>query len=113
MAGEKTVTYTAEQTAALVEQFTSGVTVEQLAETFGKSTRSVIAKLSREGVYKAKTAAKAARVTKADLVTRLAEHLGVERGTLESLEKASHEALEVLVRETKVLYVAQDEDTQF
>ena len=28
-------------------------TVETLAETLGKNTRSVIAKLSREGVYKA------------------------------------------------------------
>jgi DNA-binding XRE family transcriptional regulator len=113
MAGEKTVTYTAEQTAALVEQFTSGVTVEQLAETFGKSTRSVIAKLSREGVYKAKTVAKAARVTKADLVTKLAGHLGVERTTLESLEKASHEALEVLVRETKVLWADEEGEPRF
>lgn len=112
MAGEKTVNYTAEQTAALVEQFVSGVTVEQLAETFGKTTRSVIAKLSREGVYKAKTAAKGARVTKADLVTKLAEYLEVDRAKLETLEKASHEALEILVRETKVLNEA-DEDMQF
>ncbi len=109
MAGEKTVTYTAEQTADLLEKFASGATVEQLAEAFGKSTRSVIAKLSREGVYKAKTAAKSARVTKADLVTKVADALGVDRKVLESLEKASHEALEVLARETAVLRTDEDE----
>ena len=113
MAGEKTVTYTAEQTAALLEQFASGMTVEQLAETFGKSTRSVIAKLSREGVYKAKTATKTARVTKADLVTKVAEAMGVDRKVLESLEKASHEALEVLARETAVLRVEEAEEDEF
>jgi hypothetical protein len=105
MAGEKMVTYTAEQTEQLVQAFGAGESVEALAERFGKSVRSVIAKLSREGVYKAKTAAKSARVTKADLVTKLAFRLGMERDTLESLEKATHEALEILERETRVLDV--------
>jgi len=52
---EKAVNYTAEQTAQMVADYTTGVTVETIAQALGKTTRSVIAKLSREGVYKAKT----------------------------------------------------------
>jgi hypothetical protein len=51
---EKIVNYTPEQTVALVNAYTSGTAVEALAETFGKSVRSIVAKLSREGVYKKK-----------------------------------------------------------
>lgn len=49
-----TVNYTPEQTAAVVSGYTNGMTVEILAADMGKSVRSIIAKLSREGVYKAK-----------------------------------------------------------
>jgi hypothetical protein len=55
MATEKVVNYTPEQTAALVEAYKAGTTVEALAETLGKSVRSIVAKLSREGVYQKKT----------------------------------------------------------
>ena len=51
---EKMVNYTPEQTAQVVADYAAGVTVEQIAETFGKSVRSIVAKLSREGVYQKK-----------------------------------------------------------
>lgn len=51
---DKTVNYTPEQTVQLVADYAAGVTVEQIAETFGKSVRSIVAKLSREGVYQKK-----------------------------------------------------------
>ena len=51
----KVVNYTAEQTAKMVADYAEGVTVEAIAETLGKTVRSVVAKLSREGVYKKKT----------------------------------------------------------
>lgn len=56
MAAQKTVVvnYTAEQTAQVVAEYQAGVSVEQIAETLGKTARSIIAKLSREGVYQAK-----------------------------------------------------------
>jgi hypothetical protein len=98
MMTEKTVNYTPEQTAELVEAYKSGTSVENLAVLFGKSTRSVVAKLSREGVYKPKTKASGvARVKKADLVDTLAMACGVPSELFESLEKANHEVLEVLV----------------
>ena len=52
---DKTVNYTPEQTAQLVAKYNDGVSVESLAEMFGKTTRSIVAKLSREGVYHAKS----------------------------------------------------------
>lgn len=54
----KTVNYTAEQTAELVSAYTanpSQETVVMFAEKFGKTVRSIVAKLSREKVYVSKT----------------------------------------------------------
>lgn len=48
------VNYTAEQTQAIIAAYQAGETVEALAERFQKSVRSIVAKLSREGVYKKK-----------------------------------------------------------
>jgi hypothetical protein len=59
---EKIVNYTEDQTTMMVSEYTanpSRATVEALAVTFGKSVRSIVAKLSREGVYQ-----KAERTTK-------------------------------------------------
>jgi hypothetical protein len=90
--------YTPEQTAQLVTSYQAGVAVEQLAADMGKTVRSVVAKLSREGVYVAKTRATgAARVKKADLVDQLAAKCGVAPEVFESLEKANHDVLEALV----------------
>ena len=94
----KIVNYTAEQTAEVVESYKAGETVEAIAVKVGKSVRSIVAKLSREGVYvnKAKASGAVAKVTKADLIAKIAEKYGVEEIKLESLEKATKEALEVL-----------------
>ena len=51
MAKEAKVNYTDEMTAAIVERYTSGETVETIAESIGKAVRSVRSKLVREGVY--------------------------------------------------------------
>ena len=94
---EKVTNYTPEQTAQAVSSYQAGVAVEQIALTLGKSVRSVVAKLSREGVYVAKTkAAGASRVTKADLVGAIAGKAGVPVAVVASLEKATAEALEAV-----------------
>ena len=78
--------------------------MEQIAETMGKSVRSIVAKLSREGVYQPKAKAKTgARVTKANLICTLADRCGVDNTQLASLEKASFEALEILVQRLAVV----------
>ena len=94
--------YTPEQTLQLVQGYQAGTSIEQLAQSLGKTTRSVVAKLAREGVYVAKTAAKGqARVKKADLVDQLAVACGVAPEVFESLEKANHDVLEALVVQIK------------
>jgi hypothetical protein len=97
MTSKTVVQYTPEQTEQIVSAYTSGQPIEQIALMVGKSTRSVIAKLSREGAYvaKAKTSA-ASRVTKAMLVAAIAAKIGASEEAIESLEKATHEALELV-----------------
>lgn len=89
--------YTEAQTLELVSGYQAGETVEALATRMGKTTRSIVAKLAREGVYQAKTKATTHRVKKADLVDKLASACGVAPEVFESLEKANHDVLEQLV----------------
>jgi len=94
---EKTVNYTPEQVAQMVEMYNSGESTTAIAEFVGKTVRSVVAKLSREGVYVPKSKATGeSRVTKANLIEGIAAKLGVPAETFESFEKATKEALEAL-----------------
>lgn len=97
MADTKT-NYTPEQTAEIVQLYLQGVDIEQIAQALGKTSRSIIAKLSREGVYKSKQKAGTGskRITKAQLLEQIATALGVEAIQIMSLEKGSHEAIELL-----------------
>jgi len=97
MTTEKMVNYTEAQTKELVERYQAGETVETLAETMGKTTRSIVAKLSREGVYKTTKRVAEHRVKKAELVEQLASACGVAPELFDSLEKANHEVLVQLV----------------
>ena len=92
--------YTDEQTAQVINAYVvEGKTVEDIAEAIGKSVRSIVAKLSREGVYQAKAkTAGAARVTKAVLIAQIAAQIGASEESLESLEKANHNALELVMQ---------------
>jgi len=94
---EKTVNYTPEQVAQMVVMYTRGESTTAIAEFVGKTVRSVVAKLSREGVYVPKSKATGeSRVTKANLIEGIAAKLGVPAETFESFEKATKEALEAL-----------------
>ena len=93
------VNYTPDQVETMVEMYTNGDPVVVIADEVGKSTRSVIAKLSREGVYVAKPRKVATgAVRKADIVRNIATHVGSD---LESLTKASKEDLVILATAVK------------
>lgn len=98
----KIVNYTPEVTAEVLAAFADGMAVEAIALKVGKSMRSVIAKLSREGVYTAKAKAKAAdkAETKAEMLAKVEVALGVKAGTFASFEKATKGAIEALVAAT-------------
>lgn len=95
----KTVNYTAEQTAAVVEAFKAGTAVEAIALQVGKSVRSVIAKLSKEGVYtaKAKAAGKEKAATKLEILAKVEVALGMKAGALATFEKGSKESIVALL----------------
>ncbi len=93
----KAVNYTPEQTEKMVADYAAGVTVEQIAESMGKTVRSVVAKLSREKVYKAKTyvTKTGAPVIKKDAhADAIGAILKMTEAEIESLTKANKTALE-------------------
>jgi len=71
-------------------------TVEILAEKFGKSVRSIIAKLSREGIYVSQprvTKTGEPVVRKAELVAQIEDHFEIEVPTLVKASKADLQTL--------------------
>lgn len=97
----KPVNYTPEQTVAIVARYVDDkLTVEQIATEFGKSVRSITAKLSREQVYQKKAYVSktgAAVVKKDTLADQLAELAGLTESEAESLTKANKTALSKLI----------------
>ena len=104
---EKNVNYTPEMEARAIEvydpnadQETRDAQVDALSNEFNRTRRSVISKLSRLGVYKAKeyqTKKGDRPVSKAALVANIASICGVDEDTVGSLEKATKNALNVVV----------------
>ena len=86
--------YTDKMVAEMHELYGSNPTresVETLATKFGKSTRSLIAKLSREGIYvpmERKTKTGEPIVRKAELVAQIETHYGIELPSLVKATKA-------------------------
>ncbi len=92
----KIVNYTPEQTLAMVTDYQAGITAEQIALSLGKSVRSVVAKLSREKVYVAKTYTTKAgeKAVKKDTVAdSIGLILKLTEAETESLTKANKAAL--------------------
>ena len=98
--------YSEVDTAFMVEKYLAEPnmeTVQYLAEKLGKTTKSIIGKLSREGVYKrAVYTSKSgeAPVTKVELVNNIAENLGLEVENLLGLDKSPKSALKTLEQAT-------------
>jgi hypothetical protein len=80
--------YTDEMVASMTKDYQANPTretVDQLAKQFGKTTRSIIAKLSREGVYVAQprtTKTGEPVVSKAQFVTAIEAHFDIAMPTL-------------------------------
>ena len=95
----KTVNYTPEQTTKMVADYQAGVTVETIAESMGKTVRSVVAKLSREKVYKAKeykTKTGESVVKKDAHADAIGAILKMPENDIESLTKANKNALRAI-----------------
>jgi hypothetical protein len=93
---DKTVNYTPEMTQKMVADYTAGVSVEKIAEELGKTVRSVVAKLSREKVYKAKeykTKTGETPIKKDAHADFIGQALGLTEADADSLTKANKTAL--------------------
>ena len=96
------VNYTEEQVSLMIEQYENEPTretVENLAGELNKSIKSIIGKLSREGVYQKavyKTKTGEIPVTKAQLVENLAMLLEIPSSKIMGLEKAPKQDIKFL-----------------
>ena len=94
--------YTEQETHMMVNEYLDNpcpATVEELAERLGRSKKSIIGKLSREGVYRrevyvSKTGE--SPITKVEIVSNIAENLGLESAALAGLEKSPKASLRCL-----------------
>ena len=94
--------YSSQIVSEMIELYTSDPsreTVEKLADAYGRSVKSIIGKLSKEGVYQkseylTKTGEKP--VTKSQLVQEIQNILGMASENLLGLEKAPKNTLKSL-----------------
>jgi len=108
------VNYTPEMVDLMKSRYSANPTretVEELAEELNKSIKSVIGKLSREGVYEkteylTKTGEKP--VTKRELVEKVSEILAVDYQALAGLEKSPKSSLKLL-EETLIINLRPEE----
>ena len=93
------MSYSREQTEFVVKSYLENgtrETVEKLATKLGKSTKSIIGKLSREGVYRREVYRSKTGdlpTTKTEIVSNIAAMLGVEVEDLVGLEKSPKQTL--------------------
>ena len=95
----KSINYTPEQTAQIISDYQSGLSVESIADNIGKTVRSVVAKLSREKVYIAKEYKSKTGETpvKKDIhADAIGAILRLPENDIESLTKANKNALKVI-----------------
>ena len=96
------MSYTEQITKEMIEAYEDNPTretVERLAETYDKSIKSIIGKLSREGVYRRevyKSKTGETPITKTEIVANIAGYLGIEPETLAGLEKSPKTVLRKL-----------------
>lgn len=82
----------------ILDYWVSGYSVEDIASTLGIAVGSVTKTIVNSAKsISSKPANKGIRVTKADLVDRIAGHIGAPRDKVVTLEKANHEALELVL----------------
>jgi len=94
--------YTNEQVQYMVDKYTAKPnreTVDKLAEKLNKSIKSIIGKLSREGVYQKaiyRTKTGEIPMTKGEIIVKIAELLEANYDRLAGLEKSPKQDLKYL-----------------
>lgn len=99
----KAPNYTPEQTAQILADYAGGkgLTVEAIANKLGKTTRSIVAKLSREKVYVTKVHVRkdgAPVEKKNDTADAIGKILKLNENDVESLTKCTRVALQAIFK---------------
>ena len=100
--------YTEEQVVHMIEAYQAKpdrITVDMLAKDLDKSVKSIIGKLSREGIYRKavyKTKTGELPVTKAEIIVELAGVLETDSTKLIGLEKAPKQDLKHLLEKVRL-----------
>ena len=95
--------YTDEQVQYMVKKYTAEPnrnTVDELAQTLNKSIKSIIGKLSREGVYQKaiyRTKTGEIPMTKGEIILNIAELLEADYNKIAGLEKSPKQDLKYLL----------------
>ena len=103
------VNYTQEEVSVMIDRYTadpSRDTVDALAMELNKSVKSIIGKLSREGVYQKaiyRTKTGELPITKAELIVELADIMSSDSSKMMGLEKAPKQDLKYLLEEVRGL----------
>jgi len=103
---DKAVNYTFEQTQQVITSYKAGVPVAEIAAAMGKTARSIIAKLSREGVYQKKeyVSKTGERPVKKDVqADELAALFDLTEAEADSLTKANKTALAKILAKSRAL----------
>lgn len=96
--------YTAEEELEIKTSYLqrpTRATVEELSEKYGRSVRSIVSKLVKEGVYvKPRYTTKSGEIpiNKEELVELISVAMGVPSEMLEGLEKAPKRALRLILK---------------
>jgi len=99
MATEKTVNYTDDQTTLVIDTYTANPsmdTINKLAESLGKTVRSITMKLVREKVYikkEYKTKSGESVVKKDSLIDKLSDYVALTEAEATSFEHVNKTAL--------------------
>jgi len=99
---EKTVNYTTEQTEQLCGLYGEGKTIEEISSIMARKPASLIAKLSRLGIYKPKTYTTKTGETvakKADIATDISLFIGTQSPEqIESLSRVNKGTLQAILK---------------
>lgn len=113
------IKYSEEQTQYIIETYQANPqreTVRVLSEELKKSEKSIIGKLSREGVYRRevyKTKSGEDPITKTEIVQNIGDALGLEVECLAGLEKAPKGVLKQIVEALNGVAAGSEKEAEF
>ena len=84
-----------ETTLKAIELYNTGFSIEEIASALDRTSRSVIVKLAKEGVYNKPSNTK--RLRKEEILSRICVLLELENSSLDTLKLGTHEQLTLLL----------------